>query len=76
MQVARQNEMPESAAAHTNVQRALHALILEDNVSAAGYLRRALFFLEEEDEGGKCGSLSRRRGVHNRLNDRGSLDSL
>jgi len=69
--------MPESAAAHTNVQRALHALILEDNVSAAGYLRRALFFLEEEDEGGKCGSLSRRRrGVHNRLNDRGSLDSL
>lgn len=47
--------MPESAAAHTNVQRALHALILDDsdnNISVAGYLIQALyfFFLEEEEE--------------------------
>ena len=41
--------MPECAA-HTNVQRALHALILEDNISAAGYLRRALCYLEEENK--------------------------
>jgi hypothetical protein len=39
--------MPECAA-HTHVQRALHALILDDNISAAGYLRRALSCLEEE----------------------------
>jgi hypothetical protein len=39
--------MPECAA-HTNVQRALHALILEDKTSAVGYLRRALNHLERE----------------------------
>jgi hypothetical protein len=43
--------MPECATAHTHVQRALHALILEDSTGAAGYLRRALCCLEEE--GGK-----------------------
>jgi hypothetical protein len=44
--------MPECAA-HTNVQRALHALILDDNVGAAGYLRRALCCLEEDGGVGK-----------------------
>jgi hypothetical protein len=43
--------MPECVA-HTNVQRALHALILEDNISAAGYLRRALCYLDEENKRG------------------------
>jgi hypothetical protein len=55
--------MPESAAAHTNVQRALHALILDDNISAAGYLRRALYFLEEGSRNGEegCSSVFKRR---------------
>ena len=39
--------MPECAA-HTNVQRALHALILEDKIGAVGYLRRALNHLEKD----------------------------
>ena len=48
-------EMPKIAAACTSVQRALHALILDDsdnNISVAGYLIQALyfFFLEEEEE--------------------------
>ena len=49
-------QMPERAAC-THVQRALHALILDDNVSAAGYLRRALRCLEEgsrRDAGRDC----------------------
>ena len=50
--------MPECAA-HTNVQRALHALILEDNISAAGYLRRALCYLE----GGEDGRGTKRRNI-------------
>ena len=46
--------------AHTYVQRALHALILEDNTSAVVYLRRALCCLEEEEEtGGRSGGGSR-----------------
>ncbi len=52
--------MPEFATAHTHVQRALHALILEDGTGAAGYLRRALTCLEEEEGG--VGSRRRRRG--------------
>ena len=54
------NQMPECAA-HTNVQRALHALILEDNIGAAGYLRRALCYLEggmENKNTGKRGRFS------------------
>jgi hypothetical protein len=51
--------MPECMA-HTHVQWALHSLILEDNTSAVGYLRRALSCLEEvENERG--GSV--RKGV-------------
>ena len=58
--------MPESAAAHTNVQRALHSLLLDDNISAAGYLRRALYFLE--GEGGDCGG----QGIRRRRSDSSS----
>ena len=54
--------MPECNAAHTNVQRALHSLILDDNISAAGYLRRALYFLEGDDQcGGGDGQRRRRK---------------
>ena len=60
-------QMPECAA-HTNVQRALHALILEDNIGAAGYLRRALCYLEGGEGGiknkntGKRGCFSLSQG--------------
>ena len=53
--------MPECNAAHTNVQRALHSLILDDNISAAGYLRRALYFLEGDDQCGGDGQRRRRK---------------
>ena len=45
--------MPSECAAHTHVQRALHALILDDHIGAAGYLRRALRCLEEDEVVGK-----------------------
>jgi hypothetical protein len=50
--------MPECAA-HTNVQRALHALILDDYMSAAGYLRRALSHIEKEGKKGGGSKFSR-----------------
>lgn len=62
--------MPECAA-HTHVQRALHALILEDNNSAAGYLRRALFCLEEGRADQTMGK--RRRGFSREAEGRFAL---
>ena len=50
--------MPECAA-HTKVQRALHALILDDYMSAAGYLRRALSHIEKEGKKGGGSKFSR-----------------
>jgi len=50
--------MPECAA-HTNVQRALHALILDDHISAAGYLKRALSHIEKEGKKGGGSKFSR-----------------